>query len=557
MNGLPEMTVGRGRRPVRFALALLLACVGLVALEGGARAAEFFCGVSDCYTATTMITQTFTTQNVTLQTDAYVTEILGKLDSGTVFDQTFNLAYSDTTVQNGVASALSAINNAGGPGVIVSGPTQVSQRLTLLSSTSSTTSLVQSQTTITSISVQVGPVDLPYNGTNVWVDGSNGGSAGFLGICATAGSCTGGTATPGTLPAGMTNINMNTNTAEQILQTTTTTDAYQITSVYLLDGTAQGVSGVPEPSTWALMILGFCSLGFMGYRRKQTGHQLRGPVRFALALLLACVGLVALEGGARAQSLCPSTTCYTGTNSTTQTFTTQDLTQQTDAYVTEILGKLNGGTVFDQTFNLAYSDPTVQTGVTSALAAITSLGGSSVIIAGPTQVSQIVTLLSSTSSTTSVVQSQTITVTVVGLVGPLTLPFDGSGIGFLGICATGGGSGALPTGCSGGNATPGVLAPGQKDINTNANTAEQILQTTTTTDAYQIASVYLLDGTAQGVSAVPEPSTWAMLLLGFAGLGFMAYRRKSKAALIASDLRSAVCILEPPSGGFLLTTCTR
>jgi PEP-CTERM motif len=28
------------------------------------------------------------------------------------------------------------------------------------------------------------------------------------------------------------------------------------------------------------------------------------------------------------------------------------------------------------------------------------------------------------------------------------------------------------------------------------------------------------------VSAVPEPSTWAMMLLGFAGLGFMAYRRK-------------------------------
>jgi hypothetical protein len=34
--------------------------------------------------------------------------------------------------------------------------------------------------------------------------------------------------------------------------------------------------------------------------------------------------------------------------------------------------------------------------------------------------------------------------------------------------------------------------------------------------------------------AVPEPSTWAMLLLGFAGVGFMAYRRKSKPALMAA-----------------------
>ena len=34
--------------------------------------------------------------------------------------------------------------------------------------------------------------------------------------------------------------------------------------------------------------------------------------------------------------------------------------------------------------------------------------------------------------------------------------------------------------------------------------------------------------------SVPEPSTWAMLLLGFAGIGFMAYRRKSKPALMAA-----------------------
>jgi len=29
------------------------------------------------------------------------------------------------------------------------------------------------------------------------------------------------------------------------------------------------------------------------------------------------------------------------------------------------------------------------------------------------------------------------------------------------------------------------------------------------------------------VSAVPEPSTWAMMILGFFGIGFLAYRRKS------------------------------
>ncbi len=33
--------------------------------------------------------------------------------------------------------------------------------------------------------------------------------------------------------------------------------------------------------------------------------------------------------------------------------------------------------------------------------------------------------------------------------------------------------------------------------------------------------------------AVPEPSTWAMMILGFAGIGFMAYRRNAKPALMA------------------------
>ena len=34
--------------------------------------------------------------------------------------------------------------------------------------------------------------------------------------------------------------------------------------------------------------------------------------------------------------------------------------------------------------------------------------------------------------------------------------------------------------------------------------------------------------------AVPEASTWAMMILGFAGVGFIAYRRKSRSAAIAA-----------------------
>ncbi|MDE2379059.1 PEPxxWA-CTERM sorting domain-containing protein [Bradyrhizobium sp.] len=36
------------------------------------------------------------------------------------------------------------------------------------------------------------------------------------------------------------------------------------------------------------------------------------------------------------------------------------------------------------------------------------------------------------------------------------------------------------------------------------------------------------------VSAVPEPSTWAMMILGFCGLGFLAYRRRDRLRMSAA-----------------------
>jgi hypothetical protein len=44
---------------------------------------------------------------------------------------------------------------------------------------------------------------------------------------------------------------------------------------------------------------------------------------------------------------------------------------------------------------------------------------------------------------------------------------------------------------------------------------------------------YLATGNV-AVAAVPELSTWAMMVLGFAGIGFVAYQRKPKPASIAA-----------------------
>nr|WP_199866341.1 PEP-CTERM sorting domain-containing protein [Bradyrhizobium sp.] len=44
-------------------------------------------------------------------------------------------------------------------------------------------------------------------------------------------------------------------------------------------------------------------------------------------------------------------------------------------------------------------------------------------------------------------------------------------------------------------------------------------------------SLYFSEGIGNTVSAVPEPSTWAMVIIGFFGVGFMTYRRKNAAQI--------------------------
>jgi hypothetical protein len=48
---------------------------------------------------------------------------------------------------------------------------------------------------------------------------------------------------------------------------------------------------------------------------------------------------------------------------------------------------------------------------------------------------------------------------------------------------------------------------------------------------FSISSVTLT--VEDNVAAVPEPSTWAMMILGFAGIGLIACRRRNNAMLAA------------------------
>ena len=47
-------------------------------------------------------------------------------------------------------------------------------------------------------------------------------------------------------------------------------------------------------------------------------------------------------------------------------------------------------------------------------------------------------------------------------------------------------------------------------------------------DAFEVANFRVHTVPDTRIGAIPEPSTWAMMILGFAGVGFMAYRRSRK-----------------------------
>ncbi len=62
------------------------------------------------------------------------------------------------------------------------------------------------------------------------------------------------------------NVNMVLNTTDPNSGGTFQTD---------IAATTAAISAVPEPSTWAMMILGFAGIGLMAYRRKRNGPALR------------------------------------------------------------------------------------------------------------------------------------------------------------------------------------------------------------------------------------------------------------------------------------------
>jgi PEP-CTERM motif len=244
-------------------------------------------------------------------------------------------------------------------------------------------------------------------------------------------------------------------------------------------------SAVPEPSTWAMMILGFAGIGFAAYRRKsKDGRLLIRKIamiksNLVVAFTIAFVSLVGVAAQATAAivdtinaSSPLSGCCYNATDvgflytpgfsytldGIETKFSSTDPRTVTVAIYSGVPGSLSllasGGV-----------NPVANSFVTAAVAPLLLIGGTTYFLAfenlaglGPNLTS----------------------------VGPTSLTFY---------------------------IDNGDLSFGNGPLFQNG-----------------VGPVVQFDGVA---SAVPEPSTWAMIILGFAGVGFMAYRRKSKPVLVA------------------------
>ena len=180
-------------------------------------------------------------------------------------------------------------------------------------------------------------------------------------------------------------------------------------------------------------------------------------------------------------------------------------TSTVDSYLTQIIGQLQGGGIlYDQSFPLPYSDPTVQVGQTSAILAITTAGGPGVVIGTPVLTDTSQTITGSTTTTTYTLASTDVAITTEVKFGPGAIL-----IGPRTVCT---GISALPgstaPSCGVGTPVSYSLVDGETNFTTVTGTTYTVDQDTLIAQSLQLFEQYTITGTVQAVggahAAIPS-----------------------------------------------------
>jgi len=251
----------------------------------GARCFVFWQGL------TTSRTETVTTLDATLRSDAFETRITGALNGGLIFDQTVAGAVGDGAAQSALAGASVAITDAGGPGVVVFDPVLIERTETLIATDTEVDRQVQGDPVLTASSTTVFGVNGGSTGTPIGTLGPpvlpsgasflGGSFDGDYGLCATSGAtnqpptgCENDEATL-VVPFDASLFLVNLNTHSTILETISSTETWTIFEHWQVRGVVRALGVIH-----AAVQSGGYDLGLRFLRR--MGDEGSGPRGFAL-----------------------------------------------------------------------------------------------------------------------------------------------------------------------------------------------------------------------------------------------------------------------------------
>jgi hypothetical protein len=246
-------------------------------------------------------------------------------------------------------------------------------------------------------------------------------------------------------------------------------------------------SAVPEPTTWAMMILGFAGIGFMAYRRKSKPVTVINPRTITVSAAVAILaGTFAVSLPAQAAVQIDLTINFIPSNPIFQQLTGH-------ASFTVPIPNADG----DGTSNSPVGGFDIGTLTTINPTFTGFIPGNPIIPGNPVIPGNPIFQFSFSGST---------------LAGTQSFPtFAFAQLGDLPVLQTG----------------PPIIPLDISSIQGPPIFQGRIVAF----DDPVVVGNWKI--TLETVADVPEPSTWAMMILGFAGIGFVAYRRRKSAMLAA------------------------